>query len=83
MKLIFTEPAIKDLAGLEAGVRERVKTALDRLLTHPETADLRKLQDRAKAWRLRVGKWRVILEIKKGEDHIYVMRIRHRKEAYR
>lgn len=83
MKLIFTEPAIKDLAGLEAGVRRRVETALDRFLTHPEMADLRKLKDRARTWRLRVGDWRVILEIKKTEESIYVMRIKHRKESYR
>ena len=55
MKLILTEPAIKDLAGLDAGVRQRVKTALDRFLAHPELASLRKLKNRPRAWRLRVG----------------------------
>lgn len=83
MKLILTEPAIKDLAGLDAGVRQRVKTALDRFLAHPELASLRKLKNRPRAWRLRVGDWRVILEIKGMEGTIYVMRIKHRKEAYR
>jgi mRNA interferase RelE/StbE len=83
VKLILTDPAIKDLAGLDAGIRQRVKTALDRFLAQPEVASLRKLKNRQRAWRLRVGDWRVILEIKGKEDTIHVMRIKHRKEAYR
>jgi mRNA-degrading endonuclease RelE of RelBE toxin-antitoxin system len=62
VKLVFTEPAEKDLTGLEAKMRERVKAALDRMLTNPETADLGKIKSKPGLWRLRVGDFRVYLE---------------------
>lgn len=81
MKLFVTEPAGKDLRKLDKQTRERVEEALDRLLIHPDKVDVRKLQGKKDFWRLRIGDYRVIL--RSEEENLFVMRVRHRREAYR
>ncbi|MBE3584430.1 MAG: type II toxin-antitoxin system RelE/ParE family toxin [Limnochordaceae bacterium] len=83
MRVEVTEPAQKDLAELEKKAQRRIKAALDRLLSYPQAADLKKLQGSRDMWRLRVGDWRVILRLDGEQGVLYVLRIRHRREAYR
>lgn len=83
MRLSFTKHAQKDLAGLEASQRKRIVQALEKLLTNPEHAELRKIKMKPGQWRLRAGDWRIILEIDFVEHVIYVLHIKHRREAYR
>jgi mRNA interferase RelE/StbE len=83
VRLFFTDPALKDLAGLDPPIRDLVHKALDRLLTHPESAELGKVKRKPGTWRLRVGDWRILLEPHWTEKIIYVMRIEHRRQVYR
>jgi len=83
MKLEITEPAEKELAGLDKRTRARIKDALDKLLSRPEAVDLRKLKGKTNLWRLRVGEWRVILQVDRRKETIYVLHVKHRREAYR
>lgn len=83
MKLEITEPAQKDLAEMDAKTQERIKNVLDRFLSHPQTVDLKKLKGSSDMWRLRVGEWRIILRFDRKQEVLYVLRIRHRREAYR
>jgi mRNA interferase RelE/StbE len=83
VRLSFTKHAQKDLAGLEASERKRIVQALEQLLTNPEHTELRKIKMKPGQWRLRAGDWRVILEIDFVEQVIYVLHIKHRREAYR
>ncbi|MGQ9533461.1 MAG: type II toxin-antitoxin system RelE family toxin [Desulfotomaculales bacterium] len=61
MRLEVTEPAQKDLAELNEKNRGRIKGALDRFISHPQAADLKKLKGGKDMWRLRVGDLRIIL----------------------
>lgn len=79
----MTEPAQKDLAELEKKTQRRIKAALDRLLSYPQAADLKKLKGSQDMWRLRVGDWRVVLRLDREQGILYVLRVRHRREAYR
>jgi len=83
MRLEITEPAQKDLADLDRQIQRRIKVALDRLLSYPQAVDLKKLKGSSDMWRLRVGDWRVILRLDRKQGVLYVLRIRHRREAYR
>ena len=83
MKLEITEPAEKELAGLDKRIRVRIKDALDKLLSRPEAVDLRKLKGKTNLRRLRVGEWRVILQVDRRKETIYVLHVKHRREAYR
>lgn len=79
----MTEHAEKDLACLDKKTQRRIKTALDRLLTYPQAVDLKRLEGSPGKWRLRVGDWRVILRLDREQGVLYVLRVRHRREAYR
>ncbi|MBE3582467.1 MAG: type II toxin-antitoxin system RelE/ParE family toxin [Thermoanaerobacteraceae bacterium] len=83
MRLEITEPAQKDLAGLDKKTQRRIKAALDRLLSYPQSVDLKKLKGIPDMWRLRVGDWRVILRFDRKQGVLYLLRVRHRGEAYR
>ncbi|MGA3117022.1 MAG: type II toxin-antitoxin system RelE/ParE family toxin [Syntrophobacteraceae bacterium] len=83
MRLVVTEPAEKDLLDIDAKHRQRIRQAIERMLSDPRTSDLKKLKGQENTWRLRVGDWRVILEIDQAEGIIYAHRIKHRREAYR
>ena len=83
MRLSFTKHAQKDLAGLNASQRDRIIQALDQILINPEHAELRKIKMKPGQWRLRVGDWRIILDIDLIGQVVHVLHIKHRREAYR
>ena len=83
MRLSFTKHAQKDLAALNASQRERIIQTLDQILINPEHAELRKIKMKPGQWRLRVGDWRIILEIDLIGQVVHVLHIKHRREAYR
>jgi len=81
-RLIVTKLAAKDLEGLPKRDRDAVITALDKLLSDPRSVDLRKLAGREGEWRLRVGRWRVLLRMENAAGLITVQRILPRSSAY-
>ncbi len=52
-------------------------------MSYPQAADPQKLRGSQDVWRLRVGDWRVVLRLDREQEVLYVLRIRHRREAYR
>ncbi|MGH2844250.1 MAG: type II toxin-antitoxin system RelE family toxin [Solirubrobacteraceae bacterium] len=77
----FERRAERDLERLDRQVKERVLGAIDRLTQDPLSADLRKLAGRPEL-RLRVGDWRVILELDIAARTIVIERILPRGRAY-
>jgi mRNA interferase RelE/StbE len=83
VRLSFTRHAQKDLAALNASQRDRIIQAMDQILINPEHAELRKIKMKPGQWRLRVGDWRIILEIDLIGQVVHVLHVKHRREAYR
>ena len=71
-----------DLARLDRPVRERILTAINRL-AETGRGDLIKLQGHEEEWRLRVVDWRIRLVFVDGGNSIRILRVMHRREAYR
>lgn len=71
-----------DLDSLSHRVRERVLASVRRL-AETGHGDLSKLRGREAEWRLRVGDWRVRLTFIGDSRTIEVLRVQHRREAYR
>jgi mRNA-degrading endonuclease RelE of RelBE toxin-antitoxin system len=67
---------------LEHPTARRVRQAI-LVLAETGYGDIVKLQGRVSEWRLRVGDWRVILAFRDQGDTIEVVRVLHRREAYR
>lgn len=80
--LRYSRRAEKDIARLDPPIRRRVLIALGDLSQDPASAGgLRKLSGRSES-RLRVGDWRVILDVTARERQIYVQRVLPRGRAY-
>ncbi|MCX7048046.1 MAG: type II toxin-antitoxin system RelE/ParE family toxin [Candidatus Sumerlaeota bacterium] len=62
---------------------DRVLEALSQLEQTPRPHGVKKLSAEENAWRLRCGDWRIIYEIHDDRLLIIVIRIAHRREAYR
>jgi mRNA interferase RelE/StbE len=79
--LEFERRAERDLARLDPQVTRRVIAALDRLLDQDPSLDLRRLKG-SDEWRLRVGDWRVRLQLDFDTRTVVVVRVLPRGRAY-
>ena len=77
----FERRADRDLDRLDPQVRQRVLAAIDRLASDPRSAALRRLKGRTES-RLRVGDWRVILELEIATRKLVIQRVLPRGRAY-
>ena len=80
--LRYSRAAEKDIARLDPPIRRRILRALGHLAEDPRSArGLRKLSGRSES-RLRVGDWRVVLDIAASTNEIDVHRVLPRGRAY-
>ncbi|MEW6263344.1 MAG: type II toxin-antitoxin system RelE/ParE family toxin [Thermodesulfobacteriota bacterium] len=78
---VYSE-AIKKLAKIQPEERERILRAIYRLRDNPFGKDVVPLRDRP-GWRLRVGRWRVLMTIDKEAKVINVLAIGPRGDVYK
>jgi mRNA interferase RelE/StbE len=75
--------ARKDLARLQPAIASRIVEAIEILADEPYPAGSRKLKGFDFRYRIRVGDYRVIYEIRNSILTVYIIRIGHRKDIYR
>jgi len=80
-EIIFTDTSRKQFKKLEKDIQERIIKALERIRIRPE-AYIKKLVGDP-GYRLRVGEYRIILDIEKEKLIILVIKIGHRKNIYK
>ena len=80
-EIIFTDTSRKQFKKLEKDIQERIIKALERIRIRPE-AHIKKLVGDP-GYRLRVGEYRIILDIEKEKLIILVIKIGHRKNIYK
>ena len=78
--MIFSDLALKQLRKLDGEIRQRIIATLERIRIRPD-AYIRKLVG-DEGYRLRVGDYRVIVDIDKEKLIILVLRIGHRRNVY-
>ncbi len=76
----YTPKAYKQLMKLEVEIRERIVLALDRIRFRPERYVKKLVGD--PGYRLRVGDYRVIMDLDKGELVILVIKVGYRRGVY-
>ena len=75
--------AQRDLRKLSEAAREQVVPVMQALARDPRPAGVRKLRGAESLWRVRAGDYRIIYEIESERVVVLVLRVRHRKDAYR
>jgi len=80
----FVKSARKDFEKLPARIRERIVEALTVLSLNPysELLKVKKLKG-AELFRIRLGDYRVVYEVRKKQLVVVVIKVGHRSEVYR
>ncbi|MGH3765449.1 MAG: type II toxin-antitoxin system RelE family toxin [Pseudonocardiaceae bacterium] len=82
-RLEITRDALRALAKLDKPVRRRVQAAIDELSEQPRPPGVLALQGLRRAYRLRVGNYRVIYTVDDNRLLVLVVDLGHRREIYR
>ena len=77
----FLPSVRKDLRGIPKPTVKRILLAIDRLATTPRPPECKKLTGRD-LFRIRVGVYRVVYEIRGDELVVIVVKVGHRREMY-
>ncbi len=75
--------ADRALARLPVDAQRRIVLALEDLGGNPHPPGVKKLTGDDNLWRIRVGAYRVVYEIHDRPPLVMVLRVGHRKDAYR
>ena len=81
--LFYKPSAAKELLHLPAKDAFRVRAAINNLSNNPRPSGCKKLEGSFNEYRIRVGRYRVIYTIADDILTVVVVKIAHRKEAYR
>lgn len=76
----FSETAEKQFKKLERTVQERITSTLERIRFRPEAYAVKLVG--SDAFKLRVGNYRIIMDIHKEKLLILVIKVGHRKNVY-
>ena len=79
-EIIFSQKAKKQLLKLDKAIQERVISALERIRIRPEAYITKLIGD--PGYKLRIGDYRVIIDIDKQNLLILIIKIGHRKNIY-
>ena len=78
--LLFSDLAMKQLLKLEKETRERIIAPLERIRIRPEVYVRKLVGD--EGYRLRVGNYRIIVDLDKEKFIILVLRMGHRRNVH-
>jgi mRNA interferase RelE/StbE len=80
-EILFSDKAFQQLKKLDRTVQERIIATLERIRIRPEIHVTRLVGD--PGYRLRIGDYRVILDIDRERLLILVLKVGHRKRIYK
>jgi mRNA interferase RelE/StbE len=81
-RLVIKRSAARELEALPLKVRKRIVTRITALATEPRPNGAEKLSGLDK-YRLRQGDYRILYAIDDSSEMVTVVRIGHRRDAYR
>ncbi len=81
--VFYTSAAARALKHLPREVIADIRTAVEGLAANPRTLHTEKLEGYPHAYRLRIGRYRLLYTIEDEARRVTVYRVAHRKESYR
>ena len=79
----FARSARRELEGLVSSLAMRMLSQIEGLAQEPRPYGVRKVHGQQNLWRIRVGDYRVVYSINDPDRIVDVVKVRHRREAYR
>ncbi len=79
----FSSEAERFLEKTDAKTSLRIATAVGKLSTDPRPVGCKKMVGTKAEYRIRIGNYRVVYQIRKKVLMVFVIRIGHRKDIYR
>jgi mRNA interferase RelE/StbE len=79
----FRPSARRDLKALPREILQRISRKIDSLADNPRPPGVEKLSGSEYSYRIRVGDYRILYEIQDEILLVLIVRVRHRREAYR
>ena len=81
--LLIKRSAERDPQWLPRTTFERINEKILALRDDPRPHGMRKLTGDLEGWRIRAGDYRILSPIDDGTQTVTVVRVKHRREAYR
>lgn len=81
--VFYTSAASRQLRRLPREVLPQVQEAVEALASNPRTPHTEKLEGYPNAYRLRVGRYRILYTIEDEIRRVVIYRVAHRRESYR
>lgn len=82
-RIEFTPRAEREFKSLDGSVRGRIKQRIDSLAEKPYPPGIKRIEGEDELYRLRVGDYRILYQVKERILLVLVVRIGHRREVYR
>jgi mRNA interferase RelE/StbE len=82
-RIEIKQTARKTLASFPRAIQKRIQVKIDELAWNPRPPGAKQLKGPEGFLRIRIGEYRVVYSVKKDMLIILVIRIVHRREAYR
>jgi mRNA interferase RelE/StbE len=82
-RIEFAPAAARQLGALPKKMQMRVASRIDALAENPRPQDCLKLRGSKDTWRIRVGDLRILYQVTDEEVLILILRVAHRKDAYK
>ncbi len=82
-RIEFTPRADRQFRGLERSLQIRLGRRIDSLGENPRPQGIKKLSGEEDMYRLRVGDYRIIFQIREKSLLVLIVRIGHRSDVYR
>ncbi len=83
MRIEFKASVLKDACKIPHVFLEKIEAAIRALAKSPIPAGAKKIQGYVDYYRIRIGMYRVVYRVQQKIEIVTIIRIGHRKEAYR
>ncbi len=79
--IIWSENSLKQLHKLEPYIARRIVASVDKIKENPHNHVIKIVG--SESFRLRIGDYRIIMDITSNEMKILILRVGHRKDIYK
>ena len=79
----FSPSAAREFRKLTPEVQRRLSPHIDSRAQDPRRSGAKKLMGREDLWRIRVGDYRIVYEVRDRTLVVLVVRVAHRRDVYR